>query len=768
MSDSPFQLIALSALVESDRNPRKYFDQVKLGELADSIKALGVHTPILVRPLPGRRVPETSSDVTHEIIAGARRYRASQLAGQLMIPAVIHEMNDNEALEAAIVENLQRDGLSELDEAEGYDALMQHSGMNADDVGRKIGKSRSYVYSRLKLMDLCPEGRDAMRAGDLDASKGLLAARVPTHKLQLRAIEEFTRKDHRGETMSARAASEWLRNNLMLRLDNAVFDIKDATLVAGAGACGKCPKRTGANPELFTDVGSADVCTDTACFNDKIQAHTDQVVAKAKKKGLEVIDGEEAAKIKPYAGTDHLRGYENVDDKIAAHIKGMSTSYREQATPAELKQIKVLVDPHTRQTIEVIPSELGRELYNRACAAHAKAQPKTKEETAKDRERALKVKRDALEERYHETWRADAVQLIEERLTAGEVTQLEPDMLRAVLFYLVAPDDQNDTGILWDLLGAAGLGNYPDANEVLRTLAKADDLQLGFNLLKWLLRMEKGANFDWEKNERVYTLSAPMIDACAKRLNIDVDAIRDGVKASMRAEFAALEQPEPTDPPAAQASGVRGGKTGSKASAAPAAKKSKTSAEEAQRGIAAAMQGAEEAAASTAALPPSVGPASAVLCTGATVKVSSKASNKRWRGKTGTVGKLISGQWMVSFLVTPLTGEPIRTPCMFNPGDLTVVAAEEVKPGAADAAQNIEGAADDGRADQGGKVVQDNGGAAIEVGHRVEVVGDQLTGQWGEVSGLQDRHVFVELDGLTSEYIFEPAELKSHGKMVTA
>lgn len=760
MSESTFQLIALSALIESDRNPRKHFDQVKLGELADSIKAIGVHTPILVRPLPGRRVPDTSSDVTHEIIAGARRYRASQLAGQLMIPAVIHEMTDNEALEAAIVENLQRDGLSELDEAEGYEALMTHSGLNADEVGKKIGKSRSYVYARLKLLDLCEEAREAMRNG-LDHSKALLIARVPTHKLQLRAVEELTRKDHRGDTMSARAASEWLRNNLMLRLDNAVFDIKDAKLVEGAGACGKCPKRTGANPELFTDVGSADVCTDTACFNDKIQAHSDQVVAKAKKKGLEVIDGEEAAKVKPYAGNDYLRGYDNVDDKIATHIKGMSTSYREQATPAELKKIKVLVDPHTRETIEVIPSELGRELYNRACAAHAKSQPKTKEDTAKDRERELKEKRDALEERYHETWRADAVQQIEARLANDEVTQFEAEMLRAILFYLVAPDDPPEASILWDLLGESGLGNYPDPDEALRALGKADDLQLGKSLLMWLLRNEKHASFEWVKNQRVYSLSAPMIGACARRLNIDVEAIRDGVKASMRAEFAALEEPEPADPPAAQASGVRGGKAGkTKTSAAPAAKKTKTTPEEALHGIAAAMQGAEEAAAPTAADPGAAdaaqGDEGAADAGGADQGGSGHAPLAGFR--VGQDVRFLEGLKGAGGKMRKVSGRAGKIEKELAPGRYSVrfgPAAHELATADANELELMNDA---------GPVVQDRMGDDIEVGHRVEVVGDQLTGQWGEVSGLKNGNVLVQIDGLSSDYVFEPAELKSHGR----
>jgi len=116
----------------------------------------------------------------YELVAGERRYRACKLAGLNTIPAMIRSLTDDQVLEIQIIENLQRDDLTELEEAEGYDALMTHSNFTVDQVGEKIGKSRSYVYGRLKLLELTEDSKQAMRVGTLDASRALLIARIPT------------------------------------------------------------------------------------------------------------------------------------------------------------------------------------------------------------------------------------------------------------------------------------------------------------------------------------------------------------------------------------------------------------------------------------------------------------------------------------------------------------------------------------------------------------------------------------------------------------
>ena len=298
-----FQTLPLAAIAPSLTNPRKSFNPERLAELANSIKASGVHQPILVRPLPGERVAETGRKVTHEIVAGERRYRASLLAGATTIPALVRTLTDADVLEIQIVENLQRDDLTQLEEAEGYQQLMHHSALTSDQVGAKIGKSRSYVYARLKLLDLSMECKDALRAGTIDASRALLIARIPDTALQAKALAYAAEPDYNGDLPSVRNFQTWLQANVMLKLESATFKITDSRLIASAGSCKDCPKRTGANPDLFQDVVGADVCTDPVCYHAKEDAHREAMIAQAEKKGMRFVQGDEAEDM--FANTWH-------------------------------------------------------------------------------------------------------------------------------------------------------------------------------------------------------------------------------------------------------------------------------------------------------------------------------------------------------------------------------------------------------------------------------------------------------------------------------
>lgn len=600
--------IAPALIVASLTNPRKTFDQGKLSELAESIKASGLHQPVLVRPLPASRVADTAGmnpRPTHELVVGERRLRASTMAEQAEIPAIVRDLSDTAALEIQVIENLQRDDLAELEEAEGYEHLMQQCGLNADQVAAKIGKSRSYVYARLKLLDVPQAAKEAMRTGDLDTSKALEIARVPTEKLQLRALEEATRQNHLGETCSVRVFKGWIRNNLMLKLQTAVFDIKDAKLCRDAGSCMQCPKRTGADPDLFADVDSPDLCTDITCFHEKVEAHSAQVVAKAKKRGLEIIDGEEARKEVPYPGA-FLNNYAPLDEKIDSDVDGEST-LRQHLSKEELKQVKLLIDPFTKQPREVVPEELAEKVHERLTAASAKTagnkspSPAAKAKSAQEVARALAQKRSSLEQSYHRTWHRMAYEQIAPRVRAGEINSFDPAMLRAVLFHQIAPFHPPEPD---DLVAVMDAGDI-DADEVdstINTLATIDDLSVGQTLVLWLLKTEIDPMFEYDNGACVYLAQAPMIEACAARLGIDLEAIRSEVREDMRAEFAELDPPSDPLPSAAPATEPAAGKPkkgGSKKKAAPAPAP-QLSIEEAEQGIAAAMQGGNAAAATAA------------------------------------------------------------------------------------------------------------------------------------------------------------------------
>jgi len=312
--DTTFALLPLGSIVASATNPRKTFDEAKLAELAASIAASGVHQPVLVRRLPASRLADTAAlrpKPEYELVAGERRLRASRIAKAATIPAMVRELTDEQVLEIQLVENLQRDDLHAMEEAEGYERLCATTGIKKEDIAAKIGKSRSYVYQRIKLIELCQEGRAAFYAGKLDASRALLIARIPNHKLQIKAVEHATQEGWNGQP-SVRQLQAWCETNVFLHLERAVFPITDAKLVPAAGSCKACPKRTGAEPDIFADVASADLCTDPACYHDKEHTHHERELQRARNSGNLVIEGEAAKDLQPHKWDD-IDGYYRLD-----------------------------------------------------------------------------------------------------------------------------------------------------------------------------------------------------------------------------------------------------------------------------------------------------------------------------------------------------------------------------------------------------------------------------------------------------------------------
>ncbi len=152
------QQIAVDRLVPSPHQPRKRMDEAAIAELAESIAEKGVLQPILVRPRGDG----------FEIVAGERRFRAAQRAGLGSVPAVVRDLDDRETLEVAIVENLQREDLSAIEEARAFKQLMDF-GLNQEQVGRAVGRSRSAVANSLRLLTLPDEGLEALERGEISA-----------------------------------------------------------------------------------------------------------------------------------------------------------------------------------------------------------------------------------------------------------------------------------------------------------------------------------------------------------------------------------------------------------------------------------------------------------------------------------------------------------------------------------------------------------------------------------------------------------------------
>ncbi|MDB5369699.1 MAG: chromosome partitioning protein ParB [Roseomonas sp.] len=166
--------LPVEALEPGPFQPRGPIDQSGLAELAASIREHGVLQPILVRPKPG-------APGHYQIIGGERRWRAAQLAQRHEVPVVIHEMDDRAAMAASLVENLQREDLNALEEAQGYRRLTDEFGLTQEHLGRAVGKSRSHVANTLRLLGLPQKVRDMLGRGSLSAghARALLTAPEP-------------------------------------------------------------------------------------------------------------------------------------------------------------------------------------------------------------------------------------------------------------------------------------------------------------------------------------------------------------------------------------------------------------------------------------------------------------------------------------------------------------------------------------------------------------------------------------------------------------
>ena len=267
---SAFQFLAVDTIHESTTNPRQTFEEGKLHELAESIRQHGLIQPLTVRPNANG----------FEIVAGARRFRAAQLAELFALPARIVEVTDAQAMEWQLVENSQRVDVHPYEEAQGFQRLLDLPGYDVAALVEKSGKSASHIYARLSLLQLIPAVAKAFTQERIMASHANLIARLPREHQQA-AFDQCWRKDWQDSEphlLPAKHVAAWIQANLYLSLADAPFDREDPNLNPAAGACTTCPRRSGYNRTLFCDV-QGDQCLDAPCFHAKVEAHINRELA---------------------------------------------------------------------------------------------------------------------------------------------------------------------------------------------------------------------------------------------------------------------------------------------------------------------------------------------------------------------------------------------------------------------------------------------------------------------------------------------------------
>jgi ParB/RepB/Spo0J family partition protein len=347
VNDNEFDIVERSRTRASKTNPRKFFDDSFLKELAGSIKDHGIIQPILMR----RVTPTKAEPQDLEVVAGEQRWRASGIAGLTKIPVLIRTLTDQQVYEIQVLENLQRRDLHPLEEAEGFEQLIKTYGYKRVDLAAKINRSKAYVDASMKLLDLCDGARKLFYAKSLTPSLAVLIARIPGAKLQMEACEDIAGNKNR-DPVSQRVAIATIQRKFMLKLKEAPFNPKDEKLLPKVGACTTCTKRTGNNPDLFPDVDSADVCTDTACFAQKRSAWSTIKINRAKEAGRVVIEDSTAAKkIFPQYYSSLGDGFEKPSDTCYSDPK--KRTFAQLAKAAGIDPI-VARNPHTQDVVEVI------------------------------------------------------------------------------------------------------------------------------------------------------------------------------------------------------------------------------------------------------------------------------------------------------------------------------------------------------------------------------------------------------------------------------
>jgi len=522
MSDDTITLLPVEQLHESSFNPRRTF--AGIDDLAASIKNEGrIHQPLLVRPrvyaqglarrTDGLREEGDEQD-GYEVVFGHRRLRAAEAAGLGHVPCMVRAMTDNEARRAQIAENLQRQDVHPIEEAEGFQSLMDQHGVSADELAAQVGKSRSYVYGRLKLLQACPAVRMQCLDGKVGAEVALLIARLRTDKLQAKALQYIQAHNlsvHDGGTKSFRRIRDLLREKFTLHLQEALFDPDDDALLPDAGACSTCPKRSGMAPEYDdlvqdtptpygrVDKGSANLCTDPDCFAAKKAAHLKVKAAELQAKGKTVLDGNKARAAIDAQG--HVKGgyiaLKNVKDQLAKARRAAQANSK--VVPP---QVVTIQDPRTGYTVEAVKVEELKaagvkvaEPEARQRADHAEKQRRWEEQRAREREQQQKAM-------------AERLQLLDRARTASDSRELDAADLAMVVQVALAGVKWRDRTIL------VGLWGFSSFEALQEKSAAFDARQLTRLLLDVALTHDIS---DMHDNEQ----PAAMLMAAAKRWSVD-------------------------------------------------------------------------------------------------------------------------------------------------------------------------------------------------------------------------------------------------------
>ncbi|HEV2395996.1 MAG TPA: ParB/RepB/Spo0J family partition protein [Candidatus Sulfotelmatobacter sp.] len=504
---SEYRNLPLLNLTESANNPRRSFDETALNELAESIRTQGVLSPLLVRP---------KGPHSYEIVAGARRYRAAQLAGLDSVPVRIVELTDAQALETSIVENLQRRDVHPLDESSGYVALLQLD-YSIEQIAAKCGKNPAYVAARARLVQLAPAAVEAFAKDEIGVGHALLLAKLQPEQQEEALAACYQESYGNGSKpkrilLPVRHLQQWIEHNILLKLAVAPFLKEDTQLVPEAGSCLECPKRTGHNKVLFAEWAATDGqrCTDPTCYQKKIDAHVKQTVA-AKPKLVQIS----TAYGQPKDGSPTVPRNKYVE------IRQDKPPKKEQRDWPEYKTCKFTSEAIVTEGTE--KGEMKKVCSNPECPVH---HPK-KQQQRTHADAAFKAEQ---EKRRREEAQAQAtgLRVLKAIGDAVPVRLMKRDLL-FVVERIAAMLDERKLAVL---IRQHGIGKPKDGEAPVKLLAaflpKAEESKLGRILVETVILLSMHNQTD----------TAKVLRNAAQVYKVDIEAIF----ATVKQEFAAKEK----------------------------------------------------------------------------------------------------------------------------------------------------------------------------------------------------------------------------------
>lgn len=467
-----YQDIEIGFLLASPTNPRKTFREIE--DLAASIKRHGLIHALTVRPI----LPENYKNFEalkkakikdgvqyYEVVSGERRLRALQQLAQksdeqiFPVCCAVRFLSQDEVIDIQITENLQRDDLPPMDEAEALHSLHHIGGMSVRELALRLGKSETYILTRLQLMKLIPKIRKSLAAGELGLSLAVELARLnePGQRQVFKWSKDLTTDN--GDAVEffkpVKEVKAYIKNTVFQLLADAPFNVKDPKLVAKAGACAVCPKNTSCASVLFPDIDNAR-CTDAVCYQEKIDAHQLQEFKAYNKKASKVNQPPIYLSLNWNSSGEHakLKSFYGIEDLATRN----SYFYGEQATTIKEKGhqpfIAFVVDAPSWSvadlemvgtTIEVFPNDATFQavLYNREPDVDnfelqvAEMDPAAREQYLKDTRKRLEQER---QERIQNAKRNLVYEALEEKADIKQNTPALSEMQYMVYICLTNYD----------------------------------------------------------------------------------------------------------------------------------------------------------------------------------------------------------------------------------------------------------------------------------------------------------------------------------------